>query len=229
MPFFYSVFAMASSDYYKSFNLPEKFKPPYAKIGVTVIDSEIKDKININLTKKVFHINKKIHFNENDMIDYSNNLHENNLSYKIKVHGTAIASIIGAKNLHPNYGRVFGIFPAIPIVNRVTVPNINAQNPFLEALKSAIFTGNEKIINISGGYQGSQYQDWHDYLMSVSEKNNFLVIAAVGNDNRNIDQTAIESQVWPAAYKPRAIKAKITDPIIRVGAVMYDDNGVPQH
>ena len=51
----------------------------------------------------------------------------------------------------------------------------------------------------------------------------------MGNDNKNIDQTAIESQIWPAAYKPRTTKAKTVDPVIRVGAVMYDNHFIPQH
>lgn len=226
---FNSLSASTLNSYYKSFNLPENFNPPHYNFGVTVIDSEIKDKKNINVMKKIFHINKNIHFNENDMIDFQNNLGENNNSFKIQVHGTAIASIIGATRNYPQFSRAFGIFPGIPIVNRIAVPNINALNPFLEAVKAAIFTGNEKIINVSGGYQGSHYQDWHDYLMSVSERNDFLIIAAVGNDNKNIDQTAIESQIWPAAYKPRTTKAKTVDPVIRVGAVMYDNHFIPQH
>ncbi|WGL60955.1 S8/S53 family peptidase [Pigmentibacter sp. JX0631] len=218
------VYAEYTAENYAHTAYPNNFTPVYHGIDVTVIDSEVKSNPYLNIIKNIYHINKNIHFNENDMVEYEKNVNDYNTSRQIRIHGTAISSIIGSTALNNKSKHSLGIFPAIPIINRVAIPNINASQPFLEALKAAVFSGNEKIINISGGYQGDDYQVWHDTLSSLTDRNDFLIIASVGNDHFNMDLLGPDKLIWPSAYKPTKVKAKNNDPVLRVGAIKYLDN-----
>ena len=218
------VYAQSATGNYSYSAYPNNFTPIYRGINVTVIDSEVKSNQYINVIRKVFHINTNIHFNENDMIEYEKNVNDSNTSRRVKIHGTTISSIIGSTVIDNKSKHSLGIFPGIPIINRVAIPNINATQPFLEALKAAIFSGNEKIINISGGYHGEDYQVLHETLSSLTDRNDFLIIAAVGNDHFNMDNLGPDKLIWPSAYKPTKVKAKNNDPVLRVGAIMNTDN-----
>ncbi|WP_158999254.1 S8/S53 family peptidase [Pigmentibacter ruber] len=218
------IFAQIIDENYEHSAYPKYFKPIYRGINVTVIDSEVKENPYINIIKNIYHINTNIHFNQNDMVEYERSVNDYNNSRKIRIHGTAISSIIGSTFIDQHSKHILGLFPGIPIINRVSIPNINASQPFLEALKAAVFSGNEKIINISGGYQGSDYQVWHDYISSLSDRNDFLIIASVGNDNFNMEMLSADKLIWPSAYKPTKVKAKNSDPVIRVGAIKYLEN-----
>ena len=78
----------------------------------------------------------------------------------------------------------------------------NLDNPktFLKQLNKAV-NDNVDIINISGGSEGSIYNERK--LIRIAEKKNIIVVVAAGNYNKNLD--FIHNNYFPASYKNKNI------------------------
>jgi subtilisin family serine protease len=201
-------------DYFKYINFPDSFQIKNENITVTVIDSEIANLKELNVINKEYFI-----LNYQKSKDKDDPFH---------LHGTAMASIIGSKKFRGREESYIGIFPNVKIINRIAMPNGGYPLSILEAASEAIFSENEFIINISGADVGTKNaNEWNDLLNKVGDKNKVLIIAAVGNDQRDIRTTQPDKQYWPAAYNPRNKKNKLNDPVIRVAAVSFE-NKLPE-
>ncbi|WP_161597757.1 S8/S53 family peptidase [Fluviispira multicolorata] len=198
-----------SPEFFEFINFPKDyFYHNENHILVTVIDSVVQPLPNIELINTFNHTELKTHKKDLDDPNY--------------IHGTAMASIIGAK-LDSYEGKPFvGIFPGIPIINRAVIPRYNHETSFLNAIQAADLKGDEFILNISAADIGTKNAtEWNELLKEIGKKDKILVIAAVGNDARNLNNISPSKQFWPAAYKPRKKEFIDSDPVIRVAALSF--------
>ena len=203
--------------FFKIINFPMTYKSyTYRKNNpVTIIDSEIHSIPSINITATYRHIPKESQKKDLDSPNY--------------IHGTAMASIIAGTHYLSGDQSFIGILPGTPIINRIVMPSNGSKTAFLDAVTSAVLSENEKILNISGADIGSKNAtEWTELLKKIGQENKVLIVAAVGNDARNIATTPIDYQYWPAAYKPKRKIDKENDPVIRVAALQFDNTGFPK-
>ncbi len=197
-------------NYFQYINYPTGYQFVYQGYPVTIIDSQITPMPSLNVNNTYYH----------------NNYTDGNLSNLNYLHGTAMASIIGANYYQTSDGLYYvGICPSIEIINRVAFPNSSYPISIYDATQAAASTTNEHIINISAGDKGTKNaSQWNDLLIKIGQDNKILIIAAVGNDGRNINETLPDDQYWPAAYKPKKKENIQNDPVIRVSSIKYENN-----
>lgn len=197
-------------NYFQYIHYPTDYQFVYQGYPVTVIDSQITPLTALNINQTFYH----------------NNYTAENVSQLNYLHGTAMASIIGANYYQTSEGLYYvGICPSIEIINRVAFPNANYPISIYEATQAAVATNNEHIINISAGDKGTKNaSQWNDLLIKIGQDNKILIIASVGNDGRNINETLPDDQYWPAAYKPKKKENIEYDPVIRVSSINYENN-----
>ncbi len=203
-------------DFFQQINFPASYKSWRDKRNdpVTIIDSEVYRIPEINLVavhKHITHLSRK-----------------KDLDSPIYLHGTAMASIIAGEQFSSGGQYFIGILPGTPVINRIVLPNNGINTSFLDAVTAAELTNNEKILNISGADSGTKNAtEWSSLLKKIGQKNKLLIIAAVGNDARDIATTPPDKQFWPAAYRPKKKEDIEQDPVIRVAAVQFNESNVP--
>lgn len=196
-------------EFYKYINYPTNFQFVNSFVPVTVIDSKFAPLPELNVIQSYYHTN----YNAED-INYLNSLH-----------GTAMASIIGANYFQQGDAYFSGLYPNVNLINRIAFPNLNSGTSIFEAASEAIFTEKEPIISISAGDKGvKNATEWNELLIKTGNNDKVLIITAVGNDGRDINLTLPNDQYWPAAYKPKRNKERLYDPVIRVAGLSYENN-----
>lgn len=157
--------------------------------GVYIYHEDLLDSIWEN-KKKI--PNNEIDDDHNGYVDdiYGWDFAWNSASISVKSsHGTMIASIIAAQK--DNGIGLAGIAPKVKIMPlNVATPDGNSisVDASIEAIKYAVDNG-ANIINLSfGGYKNDKgYRDAIQYAYD----NNILVVAAVGNEGKNLDEDPI--------------------------------------
>lgn len=97
-------------NYFQYIHYPTDYQFVYQGYPVTVIDSQITPLTALNINQTFYH----------------NNYTAENVSQLNYLHGTAMASIIGANYYQTSEGLYYvGICPSIEIINRVAFPNAN--------------------------------------------------------------------------------------------------------